>query len=147
MTTREFPIQTERGAAPHPLLIPWSVAEKAYSVYAARYGRSQSLERLAERGGFGPSEMDEFLPGWRDEVSEITRLRKELADARTPPRQTLTAQRWAYDEMTCTIFDAYGKVVASQVNERDGRLIVAAVAAGGAAGATTAAQEKHGSSL
>lgn len=66
-----FPIQTERGAPPHPLLIPWHIAELAYSVYASRYGTSQSLERLAERGGFGPSEMDIFLPDWRDRCQKF----------------------------------------------------------------------------
>ena len=33
--------------------IPWSAAERAYKTYAERYGKEQSLERLAERGGFG----------------------------------------------------------------------------------------------
>jgi hypothetical protein len=79
MSERMFPIQSERGAKPHPIRIPWSVAEKAFSVYSARYGRDQSLERMAERGGFGPGEMDLFLPGWRDEVAEITSLRAALA--------------------------------------------------------------------
>lgn len=72
---RLFPIQLERGVKPHPTRIPWSVAEKAYSVYAARYGRDQSLERLAERGGFGPSEMDTYHLTWREESSEIFELR------------------------------------------------------------------------
>ena len=64
---RMFPLQTERGVArPGPLAIPWELAEEAYRAYAQRYGREQSLERLAERGGFAWSEMDRFLPGWRD---------------------------------------------------------------------------------
>jgi hypothetical protein len=79
---RTFPIQTERGAKPHPLRIPWSVAELAYSVYAAEYGRGQSLERLAQRGGFGPGEMDLFLPDWRERCDEIVRLRAENAALR-----------------------------------------------------------------
>jgi hypothetical protein len=78
--TKMFPIQPQRGAQPHPLLIPWSVAELAYSVYAAQYGRRQSLERLAERGGFGPLEMDEFLPDWREQCSEIVKLRKRVEE-------------------------------------------------------------------
>jgi hypothetical protein len=69
-----FPIQSQRGAKPHPLRIPWSVAELAYSVYSGLYGRDQSLERLAERGGFGPGEMDEFLPDWRERCDEIVAL-------------------------------------------------------------------------
>lgn len=76
--TKTFPIQSERGAKPHPLRIPWSVAELAYSVYASRYGRGQSLERLAERGGFGPGEMDEFVPDWRERCDENARLRAEV---------------------------------------------------------------------
>lgn len=72
-----FPIQAQRGARPHPLEIPWSIAELAYSVYAARYGRGQSLERLAERAGFCPDEMDMFLPDWRERCAEIATLQLE----------------------------------------------------------------------
>jgi hypothetical protein len=63
----------------HPMRIPWSVAEKAYSVYSARHGKDQSLERMAERGGFHLEEMDEYFPGWEAEASEIGRLRSALA--------------------------------------------------------------------
>lgn len=75
MINRMFPIQQQDGAAPHPLLIPWNIAELAYSVYSARFGNGQSLERLADRGGFGPGEMDMFLPGWRDKCSVQVELR------------------------------------------------------------------------
>jgi hypothetical protein len=85
---RLFPIQSERGAAPHPTRIPWSVADKAYSVYSAQYGKDQSLERLAERGGFGPSEMDRFHPTWREEASEILKLLADVA-ALTQERDAL----------------------------------------------------------
>lgn len=37
--------------------IPWSLAERIYLVYADLSGREQSLERLAERGGFGWAEV------------------------------------------------------------------------------------------
>jgi hypothetical protein len=83
---RTFPIQRSlnRYVVAYPMQIPWSVAELAYSVYASRYGVGQSLEVLAGRGGgFGPGEMDEFLPGWRDRCDEIVRLRgdrKKLVD-------------------------------------------------------------------
>jgi hypothetical protein len=73
-----FPIQSKRWAAPHPLQIPWSVAELAYSVYSGSYGRSQSLDRLAERGGFGPGEMDMFLPDWRERCDRITILENAI---------------------------------------------------------------------
>ena len=87
MDTKTFPIQVERGADPHPLRVPWDVAELAYSVYAGKYGTSQSLERLAQRGGFAPSEMDIFVPDWRTRCDlvqwlrgQVKRLRKTLAE-------------------------------------------------------------------
>ena len=75
---RKFPIQAECGAKPHLQLIPWSVAEKAYSVYSAQYGNEQSLQQLAGRGGFHPSEMDAFHPAWREESDEIFSLKAQL---------------------------------------------------------------------
>lgn len=78
-----FPVQRYGGKS-----IPWSVAEKAYEVYSRKYGSSQSLERLAERGGFGVGEMDEFYPNWRNEVEEIPLLKKRIAEleAATQPK-------------------------------------------------------------
>ena len=74
-----FPIQSERGHSAHPTRIPWSVADKAYSVYRARSGDDQSLERLAERGGFAPGEMDLFYPAWEQEASGVAVLKARLA--------------------------------------------------------------------
>jgi len=37
--------------------VPWWLAEIAYRHYVRLYGRAQSLERLAERGGFGRYEL------------------------------------------------------------------------------------------
>jgi hypothetical protein len=75
---KPFPVMRQRDAKPHPMHIPWSVAELAYSVYARRYGTSQSLSRLAERGGFAPSELDDYLPDWRERCSEVAALKKEI---------------------------------------------------------------------
>lgn len=73
-----FPIQRRplrhSDRPPHPVCIPWSVAELAYSVY----GHSQTLERIAERGGFGAGEMDTFLPDWIERCNEITQLKAEV---------------------------------------------------------------------
>jgi hypothetical protein len=77
---KRFPIHTERDARPHPLGIPWQMAERAYSVYAASYGKVQSLERLAERGGFGPSEMDKLLPSWREELDTTTLMHGRIVE-------------------------------------------------------------------
>jgi hypothetical protein len=83
MTERMFPLQEgySKNARPGPLRIPWSVAEKAYGKYAGLYGRQQTLERLAERGGFSLTEMDDLYPAWRSEVDEITALRSQLSAA------------------------------------------------------------------
>lgn len=63
--TRPFPIQgakvttrDDQGVPtkPGPSTIPWWLAEIAYEYYN-RGGGSQSLERLAERGGFGRGEL------------------------------------------------------------------------------------------
>lgn len=78
---RWFPLQTDRPSVkPGPLRIPWIIAEKAYSDYARRYGRDQSLERLAERHGFSWAEMDQHYPPWRDEVDEVAKLRARVAE-------------------------------------------------------------------
>lgn len=47
---RPFPIQDDSGQV---AAIPWGLAEILYPAY----GRGQTLERLAERGGFGRSEL------------------------------------------------------------------------------------------
>lgn len=80
---RMFPIQPQRGAVPHPLWIHWEVAELAYSNYAARFGRSQSLEELARRGGFCPYEMDDQLPGWREMEAARGDLERENAELKS----------------------------------------------------------------
>ena len=62
---RPFPIQGELRSSHWGMrpacTIPWWLAEKAYARYVARYGRGQSLERLAERGGFGRQELLDLL--------------------------------------------------------------------------------------
>lgn len=58
--------------------VPWEVAEKAYAKYSALYGTSQSLERLAERAGFGHWEMDDLHgPGWRETFIPSERQRRD----------------------------------------------------------------------
>ena len=52
---RRFPIQV--GTGYNTGSISWVDAEKIYAVYADLYGTEQSLERLAERGGFGIEEV------------------------------------------------------------------------------------------
>jgi hypothetical protein len=63
---RPFPIQggnetEKRGQQSRyryaPCTVPWWLAEVAYESYVKSGGRGQSLERLAERGGFGRYEL------------------------------------------------------------------------------------------
>ena len=60
MSEKNFPIQAEFLPAGKKLAateIPWWLAEIAYERYVELYGNQQSLERLAERGGFGRKEL------------------------------------------------------------------------------------------
>jgi len=69
--TRPFPIQAEgyhrddEGRIIHSRssAIPWWLAEIAYEEYSRVYSNGQSLERLAERGGFGRTELLRFIRG------------------------------------------------------------------------------------
>ena len=69
--TRPFPIQGEglqrkpKPYYPKASKIPWWLAEIAYKYYSARYGTSQSLELLGQRGGFGRYELMTYIQ--RDE--------------------------------------------------------------------------------
>ncbi len=59
--------------------IPWSLHLKAYDAYCKEYGQQEALIDLAGRncrGGFGVYELDHFVPGWREEVAELSRLRR-----------------------------------------------------------------------
>ncbi len=63
---RRAPVQGE-GWSPRkagyraPGTITWAEHLEAFEVYAKRYGRDQSAERLAERGGFGFGELTMLL--------------------------------------------------------------------------------------
>lgn len=57
---RPFPIVITESKASR-CTIPWWLAEIAYEYYSERFGKDQSLERLAERGGFGREELVNLL--------------------------------------------------------------------------------------
>jgi hypothetical protein len=69
--TRPFPIQQSNGyrdetgaiVRPKACTVPWWLAEEAYKVYAKKFGDAQSLERIAERGGFGREQLLWLLRG------------------------------------------------------------------------------------
>lgn len=70
--------------------IPWSLHLEAYNAYCKKWSPQPALIDLEGRncrGGFGTGELDEFIPGWRDKVSEIGILKAELAGLRAKVAQ------------------------------------------------------------
>jgi len=55
--------------------IPWDMHLKAYEAYCKKYSEQKALIEGWCRGGFHESELDMFIPGWRDELNK----RKEKA--------------------------------------------------------------------
>lgn len=63
---RRAPVQGDRSMAKgqpgrEPGTISWEEHVRAWEEYARRYGRDQSAERIAERGGFGYRELTDQL--------------------------------------------------------------------------------------
>lgn len=81
---RPFPIQGSPTAPPGH--IPWWLAEIAYASYSTALASAgaQSLERIAERGGFGWSELGNLLDGrygGRRTANCTASIRKALENA------------------------------------------------------------------
>lgn len=60
--------------------IPWDVHLRAYDAYCKKYTPQPALIDLEGRncrGGFSTGELDDLIPGWRDELDERTKLRAE----------------------------------------------------------------------
>lgn len=56
--------------------LPWLLAEAIYrEMYVLLYGREQSLERIAERGGFSYSEI-EYMAGRLEDQEKNGKLGK-----------------------------------------------------------------------
>lgn len=58
---KQFNLQVSLPGRSGRILIPRNHAEQAYVEYSARFGTSQSLERLNERGGFEVKEIIQLL--------------------------------------------------------------------------------------
>ena len=66
-----------------PQGVPWSLHLEAYAAYCKKWSPQPALIDLEGRncrGGFGTEELDIFIPGWRERVSEITTLKKRVAE-------------------------------------------------------------------
>ncbi|KKL16599.1 hypothetical protein LCGC14_2493940 [marine sediment metagenome] len=78
---RWFPVIVDRMARPRNNKIPWKLAEVVYAGYSQRYGTDQSLERIAERGGFGILEIADHL---EDTIADLetknTRLQARVEE-------------------------------------------------------------------
>lgn len=73
MAERMFPMmQEEPGKSSPP--IPWSLAEEIYKVYQRVNNNDQTLERIAERGGFSYGEIRALMEKYeRGRASESIR--------------------------------------------------------------------------
>jgi len=67
--TKRAPVQRLKGG------IPWDMHMRAYAVYAKRHGEQKAMIEGWCRGGFAISELDMFIPGWRDELERIKNVR------------------------------------------------------------------------
>lgn len=59
--------------------IPWAMHLEAYEVYSKKWAPQPALIDLEGRncrGGFSTGELDEFIPGWRERVSEFGKMKK-----------------------------------------------------------------------
>lgn len=68
MSNKIAPVQ---GYAPG---IPWEMHLRAYAVYCDKCGPQPAmidLEGRNCRGGFYVGELDQFIPGWREELAAI----------------------------------------------------------------------------
>lgn len=74
--------------------IPWAMHLRAYDAYCKLYGKQQALIEGHCRGGFGVNELDMFIPGWREELSELHRLR---ADRDEWQRRAAEAEKSVHD--------------------------------------------------
>jgi hypothetical protein len=112
--------------------IPWSMHLEAYDVYRKKYGAQQALIEGGCRGGFGVIELDEFIPGWRDKVSEIGKLRAEIAEARSlVDRHKRTAEIYAierdharacYDKTVRILTGIHALLYPPRFTDNDGRV-------------------------
>ena len=66
--------------------IPWDMHLRAYDAYRKKWGAQQALIEGGCRGGFGTKELDEFIPGWREELSERKHLQDRAAAAESKLR-------------------------------------------------------------
>jgi hypothetical protein len=124
--------------------IPWSLHLEAYAAYSKKWSPQPAmidLEGRNCRGGFGVDELDEFIPGWRDHVSEIGMLKARVAEleaqiaAPTPSTQAVGEPVAITAEMVEAAYGPFLSITADMVR-RDSLVEVFRLAAILANGAT-----------
>lgn len=63
--------------------IPWAMHLEAYDAYSKKWAPQPALidlEGRGCRGGFSTGELDDFIPGWRERLSERTALKRRVAE-------------------------------------------------------------------
>jgi hypothetical protein len=104
--------------------IPWSMHLRAYDAYCKKYGRQDALidlEGRGCRGGFGVNELDMFIPGWREELSELHQLRRshdDLAKALNTAKAAMG--RWISDGIGDDIVIAFEEVTTALAAAKTG---------------------------
>jgi hypothetical protein len=84
--------------------IPWDMHLRAYDAYCKKWGAQPAmidLEGRNCRGGFADTELDMFIPGWREELSERIRFRSLL-------KQSRSALELTFNTVECDSLDAQG---------------------------------------
>jgi hypothetical protein len=87
--SRLFPIQ---GGKP----VAWAIAERAYVGYRHLYSDQQSLERLAERGGFSKQELAAY-------TAVAAKLEENPANAKTE-LYAIEDRYMRYHDPACCVF-------------------------------------------
>lgn len=72
---KRAPVQDRSGLIKS---IPWEMHLRAYTAYCKKWGSQQALIEGGCRGGFALGELDDFIPGWRDELPELETLAAEV---------------------------------------------------------------------
>lgn len=90
----------------YPGGIPWPIHLEAYAAYCKRYYKQVALidlEGRGCRGGFGDTELDSLIPGWRERVSPIAEMQHQLVAIRKACD--------LHDHPTCRLIDEIRKIL------------------------------------
>ncbi len=58
--------------------IPWVLHMEAYAAYSKKWAPQKAMIEGGCRGGFSIGELDKFIPGWRERISEWTKMRNHI---------------------------------------------------------------------